>query len=210
MGGPRAQKSDGNQIRHSTRFPDSPPTDPILQWGTAPLAILPTDDSTTLLACTADSALDDVQQSYANFSRVCRENRRPPAKLRFTKHTNPADTATTSAAARSLLQTLRREINRLEHESCKWRPRSYFAERQRHFEKLVHAKCAALEGTSAPSVLIPNPSSHGRKKCTRDDAAMPSDERAENRAQPVYNNSPEPPPSEMEDVTSPAINEPTN
>ncbi len=131
------------------------------------MAILPTDDSTTVLVCAADSALGDIRDSYDNFVKVCRTTRREPPKLELKNASDPAVLMTSPAATRALLHTLRREIIRLEDRDCTWRPRRYFAPRLREIEQLTHAKCVAFEGEEAPEALPPGPYSTRPNKRTR-------------------------------------------
>ena len=146
----------------------------------APIAVLPTDDSTKTLICAADSVLDKVKKSFDNFVKVCDGNPTRIPKLIFTK-VRESDIAKANAAdTRRNLNAIRKEVLRLEAVDCTWRPRGYFASRLRELEKAVHNRCTQIEGDGAPPQFPDNPHSLRPNKRTR-----PTDETMEATATPT-------------------------
>ena len=146
----------------------------ILSFGgvDAPMAILPTNDSTKALACAADSALDSMKHSYDTFIDVCRTSRRKPPRLTFTKITEANIASANATETRLLLHAIRKEVTRLESASCTWRPRPHFALRLREIEKSTYTRCTVLEGETAPAPFPDNP--HTQRPNKRIRSAMSS------------------------------------
>ncbi len=84
----------------------------------APLAVLPTTDSSKVLLCAADSVLESAQQSYDTFTEVCKSSRRKPPQLVFSPLSEEQIASADTHTARLTLHAVRKEVLRLESANC--------------------------------------------------------------------------------------------